>query len=258
MDPVAGKDFNAYLAETRSYETDITELTKKSEQRAWWVAGGAVIIALAAVIALAMLVPLKSVATVVIRVNESTGAVDVVQKLDSSKTNYEETINKYFLEKYLRCREGYSFELAEVHYNCVALMSGNDEQQRYQAYFNQKNPTSPLNIYGHENKVRVHVKSTSFAPDNPNIAFVRYYKELDDRSDGPPISHWVATITFKYSGAEMQQKDRAINPLGFQALEYRNDPDEATTHVPAPPAARATPPSLTPPGDIVLFPESPP
>lgn len=253
---VTKANFNTYLSETRSYETDITELTKKSERRAWWVAGVAVVITLAAVIALAMLVPLKSVETVVIRVNESTGAVDVVQKLDSDKTSYQESINKYFLEKYLRCREGYSFEFATEDYNCVGLMSGEDEQQRYQQYFNPKlNSQSPLNIYGQDKKIRVYVKSTSFAPDNPNIAFIRYYTKLDDRTDRPRAAHWIAAITFKYSGAPMKQSDRAINPLGLQVLVYRNDPDEATADVSAP-APHATP-SLAPPAGVLLFPESP-
>ena len=251
---VTKANFDAYLAEARSYETNLAAISKKSEQRAWWVAGVAAVIALCAVFAVAMLAPLKSVELRVIRVNESTGAVDVVQKLDSEKTNYDEVINKYFLEKYLRCRESYSFDLANANYNCVALMSGHDEQERYRQFFNQKNPTSPLNIYGHDKKVRVTIKSTSFAPDNPNIAFVHYYKELDDRSERPPTSHWIATITYKYSGAEMSEKDRAINPLGFQALDYRNDPDEATSErAPIERASTVHQPST--PG-VVLWPES--
>lgn len=250
---VTTENFDAYLAEARSYETNLVAITKKSEQRAWWVAGTAAVIALLAVFAVAMLAPLKRIELRVIRVNESTGAVDVVQKLDSDKTNYDEVINKYFLEKYLRCRESYSFELATQNYACVDLMSGPDEKQRYLQFFNAKNPTSPLNIYGHDKKVRVTMKSTSFAPDNPNIAFVHYYKELDDHSERPPTSHWVATVTFKYSSAAMKEKDRAINPLGFQALDYRNDPDEATgANSPAELASPSHSPSQ--PG-VVLWPE---
>lgn len=248
--------FSDYLAEARSFETNLVMLSNKSERRAWWVAAVAVIIALAAVIALTMLVPLKRVETHLVRVNESTGAVDVVQKLDSDKTSYGDLTNKYFLQKYLRCREGYSYELATEDYNCVALMSGEEEQKRYQQFFAPKlNPQAPINVYGTSKKVRVNFNSASFSPDNPNIAFIRYYKEVDDHSDRPLISHWIATIRFTYSGAPMKESDREVNPLGFQILEYRNDPDEVTADISAP-IPRAVP-TLEPPAGVLLFPEAP-
>ena len=74
--------------------------------------------------------------------------------------------------------------------------------------------------------MKVRIKSTSFIKDN--IALVRYTKEVERGLDQPQVTHWAATIVFKYSGAPMAEKDRATNPLGFQVLEYRNDPDTPT------------------------------
>ncbi len=82
---------------------------------------------------------------------------------------------------------------------------------------------SPINVYGPYGKVQVRIKSTSFI--RPEVALVRYTKQVERGADKPEITHWAATVVFKYSGAPMAESDRAINPLGFQVTEYRNDPD---------------------------------
>ena len=49
----------------------------------------------------------------------------------------------------------------------------------------------------------------------------------------------------------MSEKDRAINPLGFQTVEYRNDPDALLQDATAPKISEA--PSAAGPG-VVVFP----
>ena len=56
------------------------------------------------------------------------------------------------------------------------------------------------------------------------MALVRYIKEVE-RGNEKIQTHWAATVIFKYTTSPMSEKDRSINPLGFQVLEYRNDPD---------------------------------
>ena len=220
---VVKKDFEAYLREARSWETDKLQQLERSRTIAWRVAVGSAVLAVAAVLALAALTPLKRVEPFVIRVDNSTGIVDVVQTLKDGNTTYDEAMNKYFTQWYVRYREGYSRELAPDYYTNVGLMSVGLEQQKYFEYFNPKNPLSPLNVFGPYAKVRVRIQSTSFI--KPNVALVRYTKEVERGSDKPQVSHWAATITFRYSGSPMSEKDRGVNPLGFQVMEYRNDPD---------------------------------
>jgi type IV secretion system protein VirB8 len=74
-------------------------------------------------------------------------------------------------------------------------------------------------------------------------------------SDKPESSHWAATITFKYSNAPMKENDRAINPLGFQVTEYRNDPDAFTTETTStPPASAPTTAVSIPTTGVTVFP----
>ena len=220
---VEQQNFEKYLEEARTWETDKLKELIKSKKVAWRVATCAGIIALMAVFAVASLAPLKEVEPYVIRVDNTTGIVDVAKSLTDGKSNYEESVNKYFTQLYVRYRESYTYELAEDYYSNVGIMSVGLEQQKYFEWFNPKNPLSPMNVFGQYAKVKVRIKSTSFI--KPNVALVRYTKEIERGLDKPQVSHWAATIIFKYSGAKMKEIDRGINPLGFQVVEYRNDPD---------------------------------
>jgi type IV secretion system protein VirB8 len=250
---VEKKDFENYLKEARTWETDKVQELLKSKKIAWRVATASGVIAFVAVFAVAALTPLKSVEPYVIRVDNSTGIVDVVKSMKDGKTNYDEAMNKYFTQWYVRYREGYSKELAEDYYGNVGIMSVGLEQQKYYEFFNPKNPLSPLNVFGPYAKVKIRIKGTSFIKSN--VALVRYTKEIERGLDKPIVTHWAATITFKYSGAPMKEKDRAVNPLGFQVVEYRNDPDAI--------APEATPVAATPdnpastntaPAGVTVFP----
>lgn len=252
---VEASNFDRYLHEAKSWETDRLLDAEKSKKRAWVLAilsGG---IAFAAVIALAGLTPLKQTELKVIRVDNATGNVDVVTEIPNAKTNYSEAVNKYFAQLYIRYREAYSRDLAEEYYSDVGIMSGSAEQRRYGDFFTPKNPLSPLNVYGTTTHVKVRIKSVSFIKDN--VALVRYTKEVErSASERPAVTHWAATLVFRYSGAPLSEADRAVNPLGFQVTEYRNDPDAAISES-APAIVGQAPPASTTNGAVMVYPGVP-
>lgn len=220
------ENFSRYLAEAKSWETDKLRTLEKSRKLAWVIAASAVVITFLSVIAVAMLAPLKTSVPYVVRVDNATGAVDIVSALTNSKTNYDEVMNKYNVQWYVRWREGYSKSLIGEYYANVGIMSTPQEQSKYSLLISRKNPNSPLNIYGESGNAIVAIKSVSFLKDN--IALVRYTKEVKDAVNNG-LTHWAATIVFQYAGTPMSEHDRAINPLGFQVVEYRNDPDQASS-----------------------------
>jgi len=249
---VEKQDMEAYLAEAKTWETDKVREADKSKKTAWRVATASGVVAFMAVAAVAMLAPLKEVDPFVIRVDNSTGVVDVVNALQDGKTTYDEAVNKYFVQWYIRYREGYTRDLAEAYYGYVGLMSNTTEQQKFYNWFNPKNPRSPLAMYGNTAKVNINILSTSFVA--PNIALVRYIKSIQRGLDKPEETHWAATVTFRFTKAPMSEKDRAINPLGFQVTDYRNDPETVANSLgnlnilapqePAPAPATAAPVAL--------------
>jgi len=244
------KDFENYLKEARTWETDKVREIEKSKKLAWRVASMSAAAAFAAMLAVAAMMPLKTVEPYVIRVDNTTGIVDVVTALTDGKANYDEAMNKYFTQWYVRYREGYSRALAEEYYYNVGIMSNTAEQQKYFQFFNPQNPLSPLNVYGDYAKAKISIKSTSFI--SSTIALVRYTKEIERGSDKPMITHWAATVTFRYTKAPMAEKDRAINPLGFQVIEYRNDPDSYIPAAATPVRPNNAPAASTP--SVTVFP----
>ncbi|TKB23476.1 virB8 family protein [Desulfopila sp. IMCC35006] len=231
MDKVSKKDFEKYLGEAQGWEIDKIIELKKSRKIAWWISAIAICMAFLSTLAVTVLTPLKTVQPYVIRVDNTSGIVEVIDSLKNGKTMYEEVINRYFAQLYVRYREGYSRELASEYYTNVGLMSAGQEQQKFANYFNPKNPSSPLNEYGEYKKVSVKIFGTTFI--KPEIALVRYAKLVEERGSSKVQStHYTATIIFKYIGkTNMSEENRAINPLGFQVVEYRNDPDSAPQEI---------------------------
>jgi type IV secretion system protein VirB8 len=162
-------------------------------------------------------------------------------------------VNKYFCKKYVEYREGYLRAIADDYYTAVGLMSDPEEQQRYLNEFSPNNPQAPLNIYGDKQSVRIEIKSISFL--KPNVALVRYLQKVIRSGEAPALSHWAATITFRYGKAPESEKDRGVSPLGFRVVNYRRDPE---TLVPEP----QRPPNETDPvrtgGPAFFAPAKPP
>jgi len=244
----------AYLKEAQSWESDINSMREKSEKRAWRVAYAAGTFAFVALIGIAALAPLKEVTPFLVRVDNTTGIVDIVTAIVDGKTTYEEAINSYFLRNYIRYREAYSYSLAEEYYVNVGAMSAPEEQKKYFEYFNPKNPDSPLKVYGQNVTVEINVDSTSYI--KPDVALVRWHGIERRPGEKPLLSHWASTLTFRYVGTPMKKKDREISPLGFQVTEYRRDSDSSIqTQLPI--SSQQVPVSVSPApqnDEVVLFP----
>ena len=218
-------EFEQYQKEVLSWETSRVLEIEKSRTIAWRVATGASVAAILAIGAVAGLTPLKTIKPFVVRVDNATGIVDVVSELGNAKTNYDESINKYFVQWYVRYRQAYSAELMEDYYFAVGALSSPIEQRRYLEQIQTSNPELPINLYGKTSRVRIDVKSISFL--QPKVALIRYTKILEHGAEQPDKTHWAATVTFQYSGTPTSEKVRGINPLGFEVTDYRVDPDAA-------------------------------
>ncbi|MBY4677959.1 virB8 family protein [Marinobacterium arenosum] len=213
-----------YFDEANGWERDITTRLRTSERRAWRIAVTACLVAFVAVGAVAALTPLKSVEPFVIRVDQSTGIVDIVQALQDGQANYDEVVNKYFLSKYIQHRERYLPETRDYDRRVVGLMSDAATAQVYAEYTDpRRNPSAPIALYGDTARVDVSIKNISFI--SPQVALIRYTKKVERAGQQSPASHWVATVPFTYIQAPIGESDRLVNPLGFQVRDYRNDPE---------------------------------
>lgn len=218
MTKVNTKDVDKYFQQATDWDVDQVQRTKKSERRAWIVAGVAGAIALLSTGANYMLFPLKQVEYRVIRVDDRTGLVDVQRTtLRDAKTTYQEVTDRYWLRLYVRRREGYQYNEYEDTYRTVGLLSSAPEQKVWQAYWSASNPNAPINKYGTKALVRVKIRSVSFI--GKNLASIHFTKILEQAGQLPVKTYWIATVPYRYVNAPISDEDREINPLGFQVTE---------------------------------------
>ncbi len=223
MSGVPQGDLKVYFDEARRWDQDRLADALRSRRLAWSVAACAGVLALAAVGAVAALTPLKSVEPFVVRVDRTTGAVDVMTGLKGQDhLTYEEAVSKYFLGLYVRSREGWLPQAAEQNFRQVSILSALAEQQRWADAFRPANPQSPQVAWGDNAQSLIDVRAISFV--SPKVANVRFHRVVR-QAQQTTESDWIATIAFTYTRAPMNEADRLRNPLGFQVISYRSDPE---------------------------------
>lgn len=224
MTGVPSNELRRYFQEARRWDQDRLASALRSRRLAWGVAGGTGVLAAAAVSAVAVLTPLKTVEPFVVRVDRATGMVDVMRGLsdEDAPVRYEEAVSKYFLAQYVRNREGYLDPAAADAFRFVALLSAPAEQRRWAELYRGSNPDSPQNLYGPDGEAVVAVRAISFIGDD--VANVRFRRTVR-RAQQTLETDWIATVAFTYTRAPMRETDRLSNPLGFQVVSYRADPE---------------------------------
>ncbi|WP_296595587.1 VirB8/TrbF family protein [Phenylobacterium sp.] len=223
MSGVPAPDLKAYFAEAQSWDRDRLAAAYRSRRLAWSLAAVAAALAGVAVAGVAALTPLKTVEPYVVRVDRTTGAVEVLRGLTRAEpVSYDEAVTKSFLATYVRARESWLPQAAEANFRQVSIMSTPEEQQRWALAYRPSNATSPQVAYGPAADVQISVRAISFVA--PGVANVRFHRAIR-RGGQVEDSDWIATAAFAYTKAPMGESDRLRNPLGFQVSSYRADPE---------------------------------
>ncbi|CAN5493660.1 virB8 family protein [soil metagenome] len=223
MTGVPANDLKAYFDDARRWDQDRLKTAERSKRVAWTVAVLASGVAIAASAAVAALAPLKSVEPYVVRVNQTTGSVDVMTGLTGERgVTYNEAVSKSFLAQYVRAREGYLPPAAQENFQFVTILSTPDEQQRWADLYRATNPQSPQVLVGPDGSATVTIRNITFI--NDKVANVRFSKTVRLGQE-VKVTDWIATLTFAYTKAPMLESDRIRNPLGFQVDSYRADPE---------------------------------
>lgn len=220
----AATELAGYWQESRSWEADRTQQWREAARTWRWVAAAGWTCALAIAIAIVVLMPLKRVVPYVIRVDSSTGIVDVVPPYDARATP-SQVVTRYLLNHYVSTCQRFNFATAESDYGeCGALQSAQRNQLWY-AQWKRSNPESPLNLYKDGSLVQATVTSVTFLKESdhdPGLAQVRYVKRVRPSADAAEqASHWIASIRYQYVQPAQDARLRTLNPLGFQVMEFR-------------------------------------
>jgi len=248
MNEQSRESLDAYYAESASWNHDRVTSMRSSQRIAWWVAGAACLVAVLEAAALMLLTPLKTVEPYTLLVDKTTGYVQALKPLDPGKVSPDTALTQSFLVQYVIAREGFDFATVNQNYRKVALLSAGSARAGYLNQMQVSNPASPLITVPRGTVIAARVKSVS--PVGQDAALVRF-DTLRTNANGQaqPATPWIAVIRYKYSTAPMSLDDRFVNPLGFQVLSYRKDPEAvppveaATVSAPASVGTTLPPPS---------------
>ncbi len=224
-----------YFQEAQSWDADRAEGLRRSASAACWVAAAGWSCAVASAAAVVALMPLKRVEPFVIRVDNSTGIVDVVPVYAGGAT-VDQAVTRYFLSHYLTVCERFNFATAESDYEECGAFHTAQRNQAWYAQWSASNPASPLNVYKDGSSVRVQVTGISFFTRSSglsDLAQVRYMKALRQAGGSEEkYSHWVATVQYTYADPAKDPKTRRWNPLGFKILDVKSEPEAEIEQVP--------------------------
>ena len=236
-----GETLAPYFREAASWDADRLQYLQRAARRAWQVAGAGWLCALAATAALALLMPLKRVDPFLVRVDNSTGIVDVVP-IYTGRAGLEQSVTRYFLSHYLSVCERFNFATAESDYEECGAFHAAQRNQAWYALWNPSNPASPLNVHKDGSTIRVQIEAVSFfqrVNGIADLAQVRYLKaERQGSGSDEHVSHWIATVQYAYTVPSSDPRVRRWNPLGFKILELTTEPEvvpDSTVSKPAEP-----------------------
>lgn len=235
-------ELTSYYQEAASWDIDRTAQTIQRARIAWIVATGGWVCAVLAGVAIALMMPLKTVEPYVIRVDNSTGIVDIVP-MYAGRAEIGETVARYLLAHYVTVCEGFSYATAERDYQeCGAYHTAKRNQEWY-TLWNQTNPSSPLNAYKDGTVVRVQVTAVTFfrkVNGLSELAQVRYLKGRRPPGGTEQLTHWIATIEYAWGTPSHDPRSRQWNPLGWRVTDFRPEPEilADTAPVPVPPSNR--------------------
>lgn len=225
-----------YWAEARGWDIDRRLGDRRVVRLSLWVAGAGWLCAVGAIGALMAVMPLKRTEPFVIRVDNTSGVVDVVPVYAGS-TQFPEAVTRYFLNHYISTCERFDFATAESDYEeCGAFHAPARNQQWLEAW-SRNNPQSPLNLYKDGTVLKADVSAVSFfqrANGVSDLAQVRY-TQITRQGSAERSAHWIATIQYAYGLPATDPKVRRWNPLGFKVVSYRREPEvlhEATGAMP--------------------------
>lgn len=216
----------SYFQQGDVWEQEIIKRAKRSARIAWFFSLLFATIAALSLLAVVLLIPLKSFEPYIVTVDKTTGYIEVKTGLTRpANLTEQQAVTQANVVRYIRAREGYDPYAIEENFGIAALLSTGEAARELQALYSAANAQNPTRVYGRTKRVLVDIKSVSFP--NASTAIIRF--STNERSDTDSIvRHWISVVRFRYTDTPERNEWRFENPLGFQVYSYRRDQETVT------------------------------
>jgi len=213
------------IEEGISFEASKKQILEASQKRAWLVASCACVVALVLSVAVALLTPLKTVEPYVIRVSDTTGAVDIITKLNKQTIPASEALDKFFVSNYIKKREGYYYAILNDDYLEVQLFSAENVAADYRAIYTGADARDEQLKDKFEVEVQIIsvVLGESAGTKTSTVRLNLLTRKTEGEKAETARQLKIVTLTYDYEPHETKEQYRLQNPLGFKVTNYRID-----------------------------------
>lgn len=219
-------DLRTYYQSGDIWEQEIVRRAKRSRALAWFVTMIFGAVTLLSLLALVMLVPLKSFEPYIVEVDRNTGYVEVKTGLTRPvNLTEQQAITQANIVRYIRAREGYDPYAIEQNFGVAALLSTGNAARMLQDLYSTTNAKNPAKVYGRNKRVTTEIASVTFP--NSSTGIVRFSTTEVSDTDSI-VRHWIAVVRYRYTDTPATNEWRFENPLGFQVYDYRRDQETIT------------------------------
>lgn len=226
-----------YLQQALKFEASKQEQQARQTKIAWRVAMGLGAIAVVSIIGSAALVQLKRPnPPAVLRMNDTTGVVDVLNVSPNNREIFTEKNDRADLRRYVDMRESYDWETIQDTFDAVKLMSADKERDQFVAMYALAN--APQKVLKDQYRVIARVGAITFVGSTAQVFFSRKLISLSGAMP-PKTEYWVATIAYRHDHLPEKASELEVDPTGFRVTSYVVDRDwtrASDTPTPVPPA----------------------
>ncbi|BCF95416.1 virB8 family protein [Paraburkholderia largidicola] len=213
-----------YLSQAREMEKNDREKERRISKLAWRVAGAALAFAGIALIGAISLAVLKRPnPPAVLRVDQSTGKVDVLPTTANGHVTWPEKTDRANLRAYVEARESYDWETINDMHEFVMFESDGHEKDQYDSWL--RGPDGPLTTLKDQYRLLAKVTAITFVGDTAQVFFTVRTKPLTAGTKEPDPVNYIATISYKYVNVPEKKDEQDMDPTGYRTVSYRRDKD---------------------------------
>lgn len=190
-------------------------------------------VGLLSLLALNAALPLRETVVEAYLVNGVTGVAERLTSVKKEKLSEDQALAKYFVNQYVKRREGYNYFSLQHDYDYVLLYSAENVATDYNALIN--GPQSPKIVYKKAEQTAtvqddpsIILSSSSRPDDKDKGAYIRFRLTVRDVATGTEKQqYWNVRLTYRIEPQiEMASGERNNNPLKFVVTSYARDKED--------------------------------
>lgn len=154
----------------------------------------------------------------ILRVNQTTGNVDVVTTIKDQAVTQGEAVDKYWVAEFVRNFEDYDFNTIQSTYDRTLTMTAPNVANSFKKLYT--GDTGRHLVLGEAGSIVSEVISVIIDKgESANVARVRF-KTTTTKGGQSYVNNYIATIGYEYDKSAISDSKRLLNPLGFKVTSY--------------------------------------